>query len=62
VKRWKKENKSEVRKLIESEAVRDMGWDENEVWRHAEDLVKSWKKKQRGMKVVDVQEEVKKLR
>jgi hypothetical protein len=58
----KKENKSEVRNLVESGAVRDMGWDEKEVWRRAKDLVKSWKKEQRGMRVVEVQEEVKKLR
>ncbi len=58
----KKENKSEVRNWVESGAVRDMGWDEKEVWRRAEDLVKSWKKKQRGVRVVEVQEEVKKLR
>ncbi len=32
------------------------------MWRRAEDLVKSWKKKQRGIRVVEVQEEVKKLR
>ncbi len=36
-----KENKSTVRDLVESGAVRDMGWDEKEVWRRAEDLVKS---------------------
>jgi hypothetical protein len=39
-----KENKSAVRDLVESGAVRDMGWDVKEVWRQAEDLVKSWKK------------------
>jgi hypothetical protein len=58
----KEENKGVVRDLVESRAVRDMGWEEKEVWRRAEDMVKSWKKKQRGMRVVAVQEEVKKLR
>ncbi len=55
----KEESKGAVRDLVESGAVRDMGWEEKEVWRRAEDLVKSWKKKQRGMRVVEVQEEVK---
>jgi hypothetical protein len=39
-----------------------MGWEEKEVWRRAEDLVKSWKKRQRGMRVVEVHEKVKKFR
>jgi hypothetical protein len=56
-----KEDKSAVRDLVESGTVRDMGWNEKEVWRWAEDLLKSWKEKQRGMRVVEVQEEVKKL-
>jgi hypothetical protein len=58
----KEENKSAVRDLVETGAVKDMGWEEKEVWRRVEDLVKSWKKRQRGMRVVDVQEEVIKLR
>ncbi len=58
----KEENKGAVRDLVESGAVKDMGWEEKEVWWRAEDLVKSWKKKQRGMRVVEVQEEVKNLR
>ncbi len=58
----KEENKGAVRHPIESGAVRDMGCEDKEVLRRAEDLVKSWKKKQRGMRVVEVQEEVKKLR
>ncbi len=45
----KEENKGAVRDLVESGAVRDMGW------RRAGDLVKSWNKKQRGMRVVEVQ-------
>ncbi len=58
----KKENKGAVRDLVESGAVSDMGWDEKEVWSRAEDLVKSWKKKQKDMRVVVVEEEVAKLR
>ncbi len=42
-----KENKRTVRNLIERGALTDMGCDEKEVERRAEDLVKSWKKKQR---------------
>ncbi len=41
----KKENKSAVKDLLESGAVRDMGWKENKVWWQAEDLDKSKKKK-----------------
>jgi hypothetical protein len=58
----KKDNKGAVRDLVESGAVRDMGWEEKEVWRRAEDLIKSCKKKQRDMRVVEVQEEVKKCK
>jgi hypothetical protein len=35
------ETKSAVRDFVESGTVRDMGWDENEVWRRAEDLGES---------------------
>ncbi len=55
----KKDNKGAVKDHVESEAVGDMGWEEKEVWRKSEDLVKSWKKKQRGMRLVEVKEEVK---
>ncbi len=58
----KNNNKGAVRDRVESGAVKDLGWEEKEVWRRTEDLVKSWMKKQRGMRVVNVQEEVKKLR
>jgi hypothetical protein len=57
----KKDIKGAVRDLVESGAVRDMGWEEKDVWRRAEDLVKSWNKRQRGMRVVEVQEVVKKF-
>ncbi len=54
-----KENKSTVRDLVESGAVRDIGWEKREIWRRAVDLVKSWIKKLSGMRMVEVQEEVK---
>ncbi len=37
----KKKNEGAVRDLVESRTVRDMGWEEKEVWKWAEDLVKS---------------------
>jgi hypothetical protein len=37
----KEENRGTVRDLVESGAVRDMGWEEEGVWRRAENLVKS---------------------
>jgi hypothetical protein len=52
----KKDNKGAVRDLVESGAVRDMGWEEKGLWRWAEYLVKSWKKKQIGMRLVELQE------
>ncbi len=46
---------------MESEAVRDMDRVKNEVLGPAEDLVKSLKKMLKGMRVVEVTEQVKKL-
>jgi hypothetical protein len=57
----KKDNKSTVIGLVESEAVRDMGWEEKEVWRQAEDLVMSLKNNKSDMRVVEVQEAVKEM-
>jgi hypothetical protein len=37
----KNRNKSFVRDMVESSAVRDVGWEENEARKRAEDLVTS---------------------
>jgi hypothetical protein len=57
----KSSNKGAVRCLVESGLVKDMGSKENKFQRQSTDLVKSWTKKLCEIRVVDVQEEVKRL-